>query len=498
MNRTFFEFNDMATASNIEEWEPNLAGGLKMTMERFIDYSRSMAPDSEVEDVEVTPVLSARVYEQDDVPSDSVLSSPSTGQQFTPSGSRSPRNEMSEIVVASALGYETTFEMAERAELVNAESSSFGNAQNTHFNSLDDSTWAPIEPLPSYGAEIPSLTGEQQCLVPCMNVTLPPPPSYSFQETSFARRLIRSTLETAVRLMTDPNGSREDILRFCKDTFTWTTPPRCLNKLRQILSRSTHESLEFWGAPQWHIGGAGLHFPRVGIDAGSAPPPNWKSMGPTGPRRLRQAKKPVDELSASPTMDLSGIEGEWFDSNDVEQYLRTRGVYLDGQSTWAEISIAAEVPLETNLPVGSPTDSSINSTGGPQSPISLEPSPSSDGRILQTADHLWSNQTAGVPNFSDTELGILFDDSWTYSPKSLDASSIFQMNAYPKPISNTSKLYVDVEKFVKGFSSYALLMSFWLTGSVGIVDSSVCLGRTPGFRRSAVDSALHSAIQEVY
>lgn len=452
MNRTFLDFNDMAIASNIIEWEPGLARELKSTMEHFLECARTTAPDSEVEDEVRTPLLSARVFELEEAPSDSMLSSPSTAKQAAQSRSRSPGNDMAEIVVSPALGYDTTYELAEGTDVVNAQSSAFGNAQVMQLNSLDDSTWAPIQPLQQYRADVAGLPVDHQGLIQSMNNSLPPPPSYSFHETSFARRLIRTTLETAVRFMTDPNGSREDILRFCKNTFTWTTAPRCLNKLKQILSRSTDESLEFWGAPQWHIGGAGLHYPRVGIDVGSSPPPGWGCMGAMGPRRPLQLEKREDGLDSTAIMALTGIEGEWFDSNDVEQYLRTRGVFLDGQSTWAEINVAAEASLELNLPMGSPTDSSRNSSGGPQSPLNIETTSSSDGSMLQTADHLWNDQAATVLNFSDTQMGTLFNDPWAYSPKSVNAPGLFQMNAYPNPISSkSSKLYVDVEKFVKSW-----------------------------------------------
>jgi hypothetical protein len=36
------------------------------------------------------------------------------------------------------------------------------------------------------------------------------------------------------------------------------------------------------------------------------------------------------------------LEGDWFDSNDVEEYLKERGVVLDGSST--SVSLWLEVP----------------------------------------------------------------------------------------------------------------------------------------------------------
>ena len=43
MNKTFLEFNDSAIASGIQNWEPNLAEHLRLTLERFLSLARTSA-----------------------------------------------------------------------------------------------------------------------------------------------------------------------------------------------------------------------------------------------------------------------------------------------------------------------------------------------------------------------------------------------------------------------------------------------------------------------
>lgn len=479
MNRTFLDFNDKAIASGIGDWEPGLAGDLKHTMGRFIDYARSVVPDSEVEDGEHTPVQSARVYEPEDVRSDSRVSSPSTAKQAGQSRSLSPRTDMTEIVTASALGYETSYRIDDGIDVVNAQSSGFDTTKDVQVSSLDNVIWAPVEPIQSYRAGFPEPISNIQSVVPPLIKSLPPPSSYSYQETSFARRLLRTTLQNGIRLLTDPNASREQILRFFRFTFTWTTRTRCLAKLKQLISSTAHESMEFWGAPQWHVGDSGLHYPRAGFDVGSSPPPDWTAKAPMGPRRPGPTETPIgSSLDPEAIFKMTGLGGTWLDSNDVDQYLQTRGVFLDGQSSWAEVNLAVEPALEPILTVGSPTNSSRNSSGGPQSPLNADLT-YPDGPVTQSTEYLWDGKNLGMPDYANPDMGMFFNEQYTFDPKSLNTPIPLQTNTYSNAAirSNASKkLYLDVEKFVKT-----------------IVGGSVCLGRTPGFRKSTIDSALSSA-----
>ena len=162
------------------------------------------------------------------------------------------------------------------------------------------------------------------------------PSSYSFTETSFTRRLMRSSIEAAYMTMLDP--SPQDVERLCGYSCCFIQRPQLMAYFKVVMERTTRENLELWAVPLYHIGNAGLHYPRDGIDASSPTPAGWAQSGPIGPLLPRRGPTPVpDSMAASEVVDYAGVGGEWFDSNDVEQYLRTKGLKLDAQSSWAEI-----------------------------------------------------------------------------------------------------------------------------------------------------------------
>ena len=226
---------------------------------------------------------------------------------------------------------------------------------------------------------------------------------------------------------------------------------RCLAKLKSLLATTTRESLEIWTAPQWHLGGSGLHYPRSGLDVGSLPPPGWTAREPMGPRRAMNVETPLDpSLDINAIVKLMGIEGEWFDSNDVEQYLRTKGIFLDGQSSCAAVDLATEPNLSTT---DSPVASSRNSSGGPQSPHN--PSPAFNSTLIQHVDTEYrGNENAAIFNLLDTGTGIPYTESSSFNPKSSNCTNNFQTNVFSYDAPNTryqNKVYLDVEKFIRSW-----------------------------------------------
>ena len=215
-----------------------------------------------------------------------------------------------------------------------------------------------------------------------------------------------------------------------------------------------------------------------------------------GSHRAMNAETPLDpSLDINAIVKLMGLEGEWFDSNDVEQYMRTKGIFLDGQSNWAEVDLASEPNLSTT---DSPVGSSRNSTGGPQSPHN--PSPAFHNALIRQVDsEYWGNESAAMFNPSDTGMGVSFTES-SFNQKSLNPTANFQANVFSYDVSNNSyqsKVYLDVENFIRSwFHSPFLSTGSKLTIWIALVNSAVCLGRTPGFRKSAIDSAYDTAIRE--
>lgn len=486
MHDSFLEFNDKAIASNIDRWEPSLAEDLKLTMGRFIDHAKSMELDREMDEEAPSSEMPLSLVNIDDARDGTSLSLPSVTEQRAQPQSLLCMNEPVLMATASGLALEYQIDqMAERTS--NTHASVFDNSQALLTGDSGNDSWITAEPAHVHPIEAP---------FPTLNEPLPSPVTYSFQESSFSRRLLRSTVEAAVRLLTDPNSRREDIFRFCRYTFTWVTRARCLAKLKSLLAGTTRESLEIWTAPQWHLGGSGLHYPRSGLDMGSLPPPGWTAREPMGPHRAMSAETPIDpSLDINAIVKLMGIEGEWFDSNDVEQYLRAKGIFLDGQSNWAEVDLASEPNLSTT---DSPVGSSRNSSGGPQSPRNH--SPALNNVLIQQVDsEYWGNENAAMFNSSDTGTGVSFTQS-SFTQKSLNPTANFQANVFSYDVSNTTyqnKVYLDVENFIRSWSHSPFLPTgSMLTIWVALVNSAVCLGRTPGFRKSAIDSAYDTAIRE--
>lgn len=440
MHDSFLEFNDKAIASNIDRWEPSLAEDLKLTMGRFIDYAKSMELDRELDDEAFSLEMPLSLMNNDDARDGTGLFLPSVTEQPAQPQSLLCMNEP--VLMANASGLALEYQIDQTAEgISNTHASVFDNSQVLSMGDSGNASWITAEPAHVYPIEAP---------FPTLNEPLPPPVTYSFQESSFARRLLRSTVEAAVRLLTDPNSRREDIFRFCRYTFTWVTRARCLAKLKSLLATTTRDSLEIWAAPQWHLGGSGLHYPRSGLDVGSLPPPGWTERGPMGPRRPMNVETPLDpSLDINAIVKLLGLEGEWFDSNDVEQYLRTKGIFLDGQSNWAEVDLASEPNLSTT---DSPVGSSKNTSGGPQSPHN--PSPAFNNALIQQVDsEYWGNENAGMSNPSDTGTGVSFTEC-PFNQKSLNPTANFQATVFSNHVSNTSyqsKVYLDVEKFIRSW-----------------------------------------------
>lgn len=473
MNRTFLDFNDKAIASGIGNWEPSLAEDLKCTMGSFIDCARSVAPESDAEDGEQSPVPSPRAHETEKM-SDSRRSSPSKAMQAVRSRSLSPGTDMGEMVAASVLGYQTAYRIDDGTDEVDTQNSGFDTTRDAQISSsLDSTLWAPVEPAPLYRTGFPEPMGNMQSVVPPLNKTLPPPVNFNYQEISFARRLLRTTLQNGVRLLTDPNASRDQMYDFFRFTFTWTNRPRCLAKLKDLISSTAHESMEFWGAPQWHIGDSGLHYPRAGLDGASSPPPGWTAKAPMGPRRPGLSETPMSSsLDPEEVFKITGLGGTWLDSNDVDQYLQTRGVFLDGQSTWAEVDLPLDPTLEPNMTVGSPTNSSRNSSGGPQSPDLTY----LDGPVMQTSEYLWDGKNIGMPNSADVDMGMFYSEQ--FDAKSLNAPGLVQTNGFSNAVTemDTSKrLYLDVEKFVKSVSPPIVTYRCRFTDSLASIGWWLCM-----------------------
>lgn len=417
-------------------------------MGHFLESAHQITVVNEDEDEQI-PALSARVYGTEELPPGKKSRTTQTPGQRPLSKEFSSRGEKAR---AAPWGYDIVDQG--QTEVVGTRRSRRGLQQNRQGTLFDKAEWDATKTTQQYRVELPETTLAKRWTDSSVGKSLPLPSSYSIQETSFARRLLRQSLESAFRLMTNPNSFRRDVLRLCKFTFFFSKSQRIIEHLQALMLRTAREDLELWEAPQLHLGGAGLHYPRVGLDGIDSSPPEWWAAGaPIGPRRPVEPETPVSkELNMTQIIELAGFDGEWFDSNDVEQYLRSKGLYLDAQSSWVEIEVPELIPSESQIPtVGSPTESSLDSSKDQRSPQMTE-SFFPDDPIMEGQDYVWNADTINMTELSDVNMNYSSNET-NYAA---DSGDFFDPQLYLDPIlpdvlptfNTTTKKLIDVEKFL--------------------------------------------------
>ena len=474
MHKVFLDFRETAIAGGIQKSAPSLAKHLDTATKRISELLKTSKHELNKADEELNPNPSTPPVE--------IAENSTSHSRRTAAVMGSNRAPM--------LGYQTIFE--EEPDDYDGETAHQDVAQSAQMDQIPLSDWtaaeamqqyqsnppdeaeaigAVIEPVQQYRVEIPGRTIDLRSPFstnttmfadrfnpsvekPSLDLmSLPIPKSHSYHETSFARRLVRATIERGVRLMTDPNSSQEDLNSVCRFTWCFESSSDMTEKMLEVSSQTTRDSLEHWEAPRLHLGGAGLHFPRANMDGESSPPAWWANEVPMGPRRPGQPETPVpNTMTITDIIRKVQVEGDWFDSSDVEQYLRSKGLYLDGQSSIVEIIEPEDsVPdlQETQMPSTSTPDASspLDTTRGPRSPEVFDSNWFSDPSVSNT-DYGW---TVGMTNLAVPDITMDFSvDTIDYpNSKALDPSFDLSLYTGPMPTFNTKiRKFLDVDKFL--------------------------------------------------
>ena len=177
----------------------------------------------------------------------------------------------------------------------------------------------------------------------------------SFHEKDFVRRLHRSSLEHAYRLFldnhSDPNVTYRifRLVPFIRDKDTMSP------YFQKLVQAGEAEPLEIDCLPFYSIGGAGTHYRRTDEFGHPIYPHNCRL-----PKRLlgippgiKTACKNTTSVEYQNHLKLFGLDGEWFDCQDVEGYLKHMGVALDQSSSFAEIYVTTpDTPTSHSLADG--------------------------------------------------------------------------------------------------------------------------------------------------
>lgn len=157
--------------------------------------------------------------------------------------------------------------------------------------------------------------------------------TYSYNESTFARRLHRYCIEYAYQLFTDPRTDPQDIYRVFRLVSCVRQEDKLARCLSSLLSAGPKESLERPNVPFYCIGGAGTHYPQMQPDGKPLYPENMRLPGRvlgSIPGSAQEMDNKSSSEKRQELLKLYGLDGTWLDCRDVQGYLEERGFCLDG------------------------------------------------------------------------------------------------------------------------------------------------------------------------
>ncbi|KAL2435153.1 hypothetical protein ABEF95_014036 [Exophiala dermatitidis] len=378
------------------------------------------------------------------------------------------------------------------------------------FNSINPTVIDPLLPLvnvthhdnhTSYEQPPPGLEIERPLVSPSNHGLY----TYSFQETTFARRLHRMVLERGFRKLSNPTVDVKSIQHSFRFSFCFSNRKHMIGRFQEILRRRAGEALEDFAAPFLAIGGAGTHFPRRDDLGNPIYPPNCLSpLKAFGPFPYIESETPRADSSVQELLENIGFTGEWYDSHDVEEYLKTKGIFLDGHSSFVDLDPSVVMGLANLNGSGSTSTSTANSVGRSDSgattySTTAAPFPSSSSSsspLSDVYDHFVDGSNTTTTS-SSPSYGHENYPWWTHGSNSATTtdtrphqipSASPHSSAMPFASQSQSRhqhqqphfqtvLTFDVDQFLEH-----------------MVKSGACLGRAPGFRKERVDEALAKSL----
>ncbi|GIZ43948.1 hypothetical protein CKM354_000715700 [Cercospora kikuchii] len=177
-----------------------------------------------------------------------------------------------------------------------------------------------------------------------------PSTTYSFAETTFARRLHRATAEQAYKLLHEYDKRPTTYKRSFRLSLMSRDRETLIKMTREMLARGPREPLDQETA-LIHVGGAGTHYPKRDALGRLQPKPQTWHVGIVGPQKLALLEDAAKgNITVNMTVDIAGLEGEWFDPYDVEGYLAEKGIHIDPLASFAaaEVDVPSVSPRNTS------------------------------------------------------------------------------------------------------------------------------------------------------
>ncbi|KAJ8069809.1 hypothetical protein OCU04_000224 [Sclerotinia nivalis] len=486
MNNIFLNLYDFAISRGLLQREPEFGQQLQSTTERFLALAKQNASDDHLRDDGESPDNIAHEPHIETKPSSSRRST----QRSSPPISLPEKPIVTETT--NPWGGYIVSKDTSHGEERQTEYNQQGTKDPKNFEVISRATEDNASFLfdymnpQQYRAEIPSPTIDffSQNFYPDAQVPLPP--THSYFEHSFARRMHRATMEVGYRLLTSPNAPKEKFQRVFGYCLRYETMENCVSRFQKILNSSAKDTLQNWRAPFVHLGGAGTYYPNQRPDTDNEFMPKFRTGFSMGP--FSAAFTPLlENISSDMKCTIPGFEGDFFDPNDVEGYLRGHGFdpypaadYITGQIDLEALvkadssetdSTDPRFPLTPRSPTGNVLDDNNQDAydfGHNNGDLSKEVQ--NDGTSALMKFLSWNANTFKETNPFDLS-GPIFDGA--AGPNSENACPIIT----PKNKKRTVTIKVDT-----------LIQELAVHAS--------CLGRAPGFRRADVNAAIVAAAKK--
>ncbi|RYO77537.1 hypothetical protein DL766_009646 [Monosporascus sp. MC13-8B] len=301
--------------------------------------------------------------------------------------------------------------------------------------------------------------------------SLPVPASMAYQESGFARRLHRYAVEKAAYLICMKNPPHETITRVFGFARLFETTDQIRERTLATLAKTRDQPLHNWNYPFHSLGGAGTHFPDRGGAGGFR-------LGP-----MDEAASHIRDslLTVSQNIRMPGLQGLFWDCDEVEWYMRLNGVLVP--------DVAADF-CSVHLQPGSFRYQEVCHRGADDhaphgaapAPASLfAPEPSHDGTSMAassaTSDAWQQADASGEFMGPAAAQAAIHGMTQGFAGSTLQA---YGSSGVADPLSGSADgnlAQLDITKFLNG-----------------LVSRAACLGRTPGFRPKDVDAAFWESV----
>ncbi|KAH7161569.1 hypothetical protein EDB81DRAFT_925096 [Dactylonectria macrodidyma] len=350
MGREFMSLSHFVLGQGVLQGSPEVAQHLAEANRKFLALQRQVT----AEDVSTIADTDAGTYES----AEGTLNSAVEHSQLAIIQPGSSKKSISSSASSNEVLSTPNTELG-------SEEASLDNTQNllVTFQQFSESADSSVDSLTGHSAKDSSYPLDEaraqalRCYDPFANPLLAPPPappSFAAQESTFGRRLQRTILEAGYKLsvMSNPPPDRYmAVFSFC---LHFESRREIARRLLASLLCNSQETLNNWKVPFTNLGGAGLHhFPStegIGCISGcevplgnqGLPEPykpddmNGFSMGPWNPLVEATRDMRVDHRLR---MLEPGFEGDFYDADEVEIYLRHHNIVIPANKDFVDAEI---------------------------------------------------------------------------------------------------------------------------------------------------------------